>query len=185
MENEIWKPIKNFEGTHEVSNLGRVRSIDRWIDYRGGKRFEKAKYQKFCEREGYIRVGIYFNKRGGMFSVHRLVAEAFIDNPLNKPKVNHKNGVKSDNRVENLEWVTQLENVRHAIDVLGFVSGFKGIEHPRCRRIVRKTLDGSIICRVYDYIYQAKEEGFDASGIVACCRNKKWYHKGFMWAYCE
>ena len=104
MEEEIWKPIKDFEGYYEVSNIGRVRSLNY-------KRTGKGKILKNIEDyKGYLEVGLTKNGKRKQFKVHRLVAEAFIPNPENKPCIDHINTVKSDNRVENLRWVTYKEN---------------------------------------------------------------------------
>ena len=104
MEEEIWKPIKEFEGYYEVSNIGRVRSLNY-------KRTGKEKILKNIEDyKGYLEVGLTKNGKRKQFKVHRLVAEAFIPNPENKPCIDHINTVKSDNRVENLRWVTYKEN---------------------------------------------------------------------------
>ena len=104
MEEEIWKPIKDFEGYYEVSNIGRVRSLNY-------KRTGKEKILKNIEDyKGYLEVGLTKNGKRKQFKVHRLVAEAFIPNPENKPCIDHINTVKSDNRVENLRWVTYKEN---------------------------------------------------------------------------
>ena len=104
MEEEIWKPIKEFEGYYEVSNMGRVRSLNY-------KRTGKKKILKNIEdHKGYLEVGLTKNGKRKQFKVHRLVAEAFIPNPENKPCIDHINTVKNDNRVENLRWVTYKEN---------------------------------------------------------------------------
>ena len=104
MEEEIWKPIKEFEGYYEVSNMGRVRSLNY-------KRTGKEKILKNIEDyKGYLEVVLTKNGKRKQFKVHRLVAEAFIPNPENKPCIDHINTVKSDNRVENLRWVTYKEN---------------------------------------------------------------------------
>jgi hypothetical protein len=97
---EIWKSIKGYEGLYEVSNLGNVKR----------KGFELKK----IDRNGYYRVCLQKNKKRNWRSINRLVAEAFIPNPENKPQVNHINAIKTDNRVENLEWTTGIENIRHA-----------------------------------------------------------------------
>jgi len=106
---EIWKIIPGYKGLYEVSNQGRVRSYSRG----NNPRILKPEIT-WC---GYARTALC---RNGAFdrnhlSIHRLVAQAFIPNPENKPEINHKNGIKADNRVENLEWCTISENRKHAI----------------------------------------------------------------------
>lgn len=109
---EIWKPIKGFEERYEVSNLGCIRSVSKMITYRNGaKRFWKGQALKqYPDKDGYLKVvlareGKQFNK-----CVHRLVAEAFLENPNHLPMVNHKDECKSNNQVENLEWCTAQYN---------------------------------------------------------------------------
>jgi|AntAceMinimDraft_18_1070375.scaffolds.fasta_scaffold92334_2 hypothetical protein len=115
---EEWKDVKGYEGYYEVSNLGRVRSLDRVIDLvnplTGGEIKRKGKLLKQRELFGYMLVNLCVHDRRKNTRVHRMVTEAFLDNPDNKPYVNHKNGIKSDNRLYNLEWVTGSENNIHA-----------------------------------------------------------------------
>ena len=107
---EIWKPIRE-SSNYLVSNLGNVKSLprtDRLNRLNKGCILKKSK-----DKDGYDMVNPRINNKNKTLKVHRLVAQAFIPNPENKPQVNHKNGIKTDNRAENLEWVTHSENTRH------------------------------------------------------------------------
>lgn len=108
LPNEIWKPINDFNGKYEISNLGRVKSNK----YRGGYSI-KIMTPKIC-RKGYHRITLTQNNIPKSFAIHRLVGEHFIENIFNKEQINHINAIKSDNRVENLEWCTNYENMIHA-----------------------------------------------------------------------
>jgi hypothetical protein len=111
---EIWKDIKGFEGIYQVSDLGNIKSLNR-IDVRGLNRKGKAKRGRI-NRYGYIQVQLWKNGKSIDKSLHRLVAEAFIPNPQNKPEVNHKDGDKQNNSVDNLEWSSSKENIEHAVN---------------------------------------------------------------------
>lgn len=110
---EFWLAIVDYEGMYEVSNLGRVKSLDR-VDSRGWA--IKGRIMKmFLNRAGYFKVQLFCNGKPSTRLVSRLVAQAFISNPENKPTVNHLNGNKASNVVENLEWATHEENSKHAV----------------------------------------------------------------------
>lgn len=114
---EVWKDIPGYEGAYQVSNTGFVRSLPRnFVNTRGERRSLPGKILDYRKaRHGYAMASLYRQMKFKNFKVHRLVAAAFLENPDDKPEVNHKNLNKSDNRVENLEWVTPKENIQHAI----------------------------------------------------------------------
>lgn len=114
---EVWKSIEGFEGLYEISSLGRVKSLPKELPYRFGVRVTSERIMKPNKNEcGYRIVGLMKDKKRHMHKVHRLVAMAFIPNTENKRCVNHKDGNKENNSVENLEWVTHKENMKHAVE---------------------------------------------------------------------
>jgi hypothetical protein len=125
-KNEIWKPIEGYEDRYEVSNLGRVRSLDRYIPAKCALSktdddvlfFRKGKIIKLWEvYGGYFQASLSKGDKPKMIAVHRLVAKAFIPNPDNLPEVNHIDEDKSNNRVDNLEWCTRLYNEHHGTKI--------------------------------------------------------------------
>ena len=118
---EIWKDITGYEGYFQVSNLGNFRSLDRRIKHKdsGTRLYPGKPLLKETTLDGYQRIVLMKEAIKKRFMCHRLVAQEFIPNPENKPFINHINGNKSDNRVENLEWCTQSENELHSFRNLG------------------------------------------------------------------
>lgn len=177
---EVWKDVKGYEKLYEVSNYGNVRSLN----YNGTKKVVLLKPQETIH--GYFMVQLYKNGISKKFQVHRLVMISFVENTKNKPCVNHKNGIKTDNRLENLEWVTYSENEKHSHHILGKkyyqpMKGMFGLNHNRSNPVVQISLDGFIIAD-----YDSRKEAFDKTGISQsnislCVSGKRKKAGGYIW----
>lgn len=137
---EIWKDVVGFEGIYQVSNLGRVKRIKQSAGAKAGRVLKET-----LGRKGYVYLKLRKEGRRKRLSLSRLVAQAFIPNPENKPEVNHKNGIKAFNWPENLEWVTHSENHLHRSRILGVGIGekhgrakLKNKDIPIIRRLLRE-----------------------------------------------
>lgn len=181
MINEIWKQVVGYEGLYEVSNYGRVKSLAKTIPgLFGSTIYLKEKIRKNQKYpNGYEYVGLSNNGKVKTHLVHRLVALAFIPNPDNLPEVNHKNEQITDNRVENLEWVTHKENANYG-------TRNQRASEKREIPILQYSLEGEFITEwTKGAMSVQKKYGWNRTNICACCKGKQQSAYGFKWAYKE
>lgn len=161
---EEWRQIPGYSGRYLVSNLGRVASMP-------NKANSVPHLLKLRPKgTGYVNVVLSDKNTRKEVSVHRLVAMAFIPNDANLPQVNHKNEIKDDNRVENLEWCTAEYNANY---------GHRNVR----RKPVIQTKDGKMVARHESTRLAAKAVGVDYTSIVRCCNGERRTAAGFEWRY--
>lgn len=171
---EEWKAVAGTYGKIEVSNMGRVRS---WL--RDGRILKTQK-----DKKGYHRLRVTICRRKMSFKLHRMVADAFIDNPYNLPQVNHKDGNKDNNAVNNLEWVSNKENANHAIKSGLWESVIQGSrrENDRRKKPIIAYKDGNSI--EFDSISDA-ETKIGSKHITDVLKGKRQHANGWTFAYKE
>lgn len=168
MNQEIWKNIQGYEGYYEISNFGKIKSLPgKW------KKFEKI--LTLIITGGYQRIKLYRNTDVQSFAVHRLVALHFIPNPDKLPEINHKNCIKIDNRVENLEWCTRQGNIDHAVEnnlnPTGETHGRSKLNNIKILEIRKK-----YVPRTYSQRRLAKEYHIGRTAILNILQGKTWKH---------
>lgn len=191
---EIWKDIEGYEGLYQVSSEGNVKSLEREVIYKDGRKktLKEKILHNFISDLGYFHVMLSKNGISKRYKVHRLVAKAFIPNPNNLPIINHKDENKTNNKVENLEWCTQYYNIHYGTMIE------RGREKQLNRKDLSKevkqyNLDGVLI-ETFKSVSEVERKypQFKINSVSRCCRggqilNGKWQtitsYKGYVWRY--
>ena len=163
---EIWKDVPEYEGLYQISSLGNIKSKKR--------KGTNGKIKKQISSLGYYVVDLYKNSKRKTKYLHRLICECFIENQYNKPCINHKNGIKNDNRVENLEWCSYSENNIHAY--------FIGLK-TNCKKVKQIDENNKIINVFYSMNEASKKTKISQSQISLCCNGKIKTAGGFKWDF--
>ncbi len=176
---EVWKNVIGYEGLYQISNLGRIKSLSRYVKNRLGTGYslKSEKFLKLAINYGYHYIGLHKNNKIKMFRVHRLVAIHFIPNPDSLPQINHINGIKTDNSVSNLEWCTAKQNTRHAHDN-GLANPLKGVNCNLHILTEKQVLEirSKYIKNVYGCNRLAKDFNTDSVNIWHIVTRKTWKH---------
>jgi len=184
---EVFKDIKGYEGMYQVSNLGRVKSLIRkWVVkekiLKIVPHIRKNKYGVYYN-DGYLQVGLTDkNKKGHSYSIHQLIARAFIQNPNHYKEINHINGIKSDNIVENIEWCTHSGNISHAVKNKLMKFNY-GKDHHNSKYVLQYDLNGKLIAEYVSITEASKKTNILHSAISAVCHNKGKTSGGFIWKF--
>lgn len=193
---EIWKDIQGYEGLYQVSNLGRVKSLGRFIDrlVTGNYWQEERILKPNKTKHGYLMVALRKNNKPNYFKVHRLVAITFIPNPENKPQIDHINAIKTDNTVNNLRWVTAKENIRNPLNMVHLTgknhpmfgkkrseetkNKMRGKNNPRAHKV--RNLETK---EIFDTVTDAEKKYNLSRGCIAYAIKHNGRSAGYHWEY--
>ena len=179
---EVWKDIKGYEGLYKISNYGRIKSLERIIPTKINNNDFKLKREKILSpsksKNGYLRICLFKNGNKKTYSIHRLVAQAFIPNPNNLPEVNHKDESKENNRVDNLEWCNNIYNQNYG-------TRKERISKNKSKKVNQYDLNG-IFIKTWNSLTQVEKElGLWQQNITKCCQGKYKTVGGYIWRYYE
>ena len=166
---EEWKDIKGYEGYYQVSDCGKVRSLNRIVKHGYSKRQAvKGRVRKnHLTLAGYLTITLSREAKYEIFAIHRLIGLHFIKNPKNKKTINHIDGNKLNNCVDNLEWATHSENTLHAYK-LGMINN-TGCSH---KKVIQYDLNGVELNRFKSMADASRETGISRTGIIGCCSGR-------------
>lgn len=190
MSNEEWKDIEGYEGYYQISSLGRVKSLGRTYKVvRKGSTYNRIIREHIMQltknEDGYLRVSLAMEKKKRAFLVHRLVASAFIPNPLNKPCINHLDENKTNNKADNLEWCSVWENSTYGNRCKKI--GEKSSKTPHTwlyKSVLQYSLQG-ILIKEYKSLREAANAvgAKSTAGIQSCCVGRLKSSMGYIWKY--
>ena len=186
---EIWKDIKSYEGLYQISNTGKIKSLERYKDNHSKKQLVKEKIRKqIISKTGYYTCMLNKNGKIKLFKVHRLIAEAFIPNPNNYPIINHKDGNKLNNDISNLEWCNYSHNGKEAYR-LGLIKnntyGIKKYNNSLKIKVNQYDLKGNFIKKWKCISDIQKELNYATTNICRCCKGTYKTAYGYIWKYAE
>ena len=193
---EEWKDIKDYEGLYQVSNLGNVRSLDRIVKNKSGQYIRKGQLlKKFINKKGYFVVNLRKNCDLKTKTIHRLIAEAFIENKYNYPCINHIDGNKLNNSINNLEWCTYSHNIKEAfrlgLNKYTYEENFnhkywkdkKGSNHSKAKKINQYDLKGNFIKEWGSIVEASNYNKINYVYISQACNGKRKSAGAYIWKF--
>jgi hypothetical protein len=180
---EIWKDIEGYEGLYQVSNLGRIKSLERKVKNQFNEYIIKEKIKKLSDNgHGYLHLTLYKNGKFKQFYIHRIVAEAFLSNSKNYLEINHKDGNKQNNCIDNLEWCTSSQNKKHAFKI-GLKISKKGRDNDKSIKIKQMDKNNKLINIFYGIREAERKTNINHTSIILCCKGKRKTAGGYKWKY--
>lgn len=176
---EVWKDISGYEGYYQISNLGKIRSLDRYANVcGGGKRLVKGRNLKPAKcTNGYYEIHLHCKGERKVLLLHRAVAETFLDNPMNYPEVNHKDEDPANNRADNLEWCTSKYNANYGTRNERMMIGRE------TKPVIQYNKNGIFVKRWDCMMDACREYNADISSMIRVCKGKQKTCKGYIWKY--